>query len=47
MRSILVVLGLVVNAVFFFACLVISLDLNPTGGMLATGSGDSLARICA
>ncbi len=26
--------------------IVISLDLNPAGGMLATGSGDSLARIC-
>lgn len=25
---------------------VISLDLNPMGGMLATGSGDNLARIC-
>ena len=26
--------------------LVISLDLSPTGWMLATGSGDNLARIC-
>ncbi|KAG5642692.1 hypothetical protein DXG03_002320 [Asterophora parasitica] len=25
---------------------VISLDVNPAGGMLATGSGDSFARIC-
>jgi hypothetical protein len=26
---------------------VISIDLNPTGNLLATGSGDNLARICA
>ena len=26
---------------------VISIDLSPTGGMLATGSGDWQARICA
>src|SRR5262245_46111582 len=26
--------------------IVISLDLNPAGGMLATGIGDILARIC-
>jgi hypothetical protein len=26
--------------------LVISLDINPVGGMLATGGGDNTARIC-
>ena len=26
--------------------LVISVDLSPTGGMLATGSGDWSARLC-
>jgi len=31
---------------FFFFFLVISLDTNPLGGMIATGSGDNSARIC-
>lgn len=42
-------LGIVVNVSFFllFFCLVISIDLSPAGNILATGSGDWQARICA